>query len=373
MEEKKNAFFTVAVIAAIILIFTVADFFRGDRLYSETENRMLATKPAATRESILSGTYAKDYEDYVTDQFVSRDKWIAVKTQMDLLLQKKEINGVYLGDDGYFIEQHLPEDYSELVVDERLALLLNLVEKWDATVMLVPTADNILTGKMPANAPYYDQAKLLEQVEAQVGEEHYVDVFGSLAAHAEEEIYYRTDHHWTSLGAYYGYLAWTENRGEKPFAYRLNAMAVATEDFLGTLHSKTNLERQGDTIRYFSSTEKRPVTVTYDFDRVTDTFYEESYLDTKNKYGFFLDENHAFIQIDTSYRNGKTLFVIKDSYANSLIPLLTPHYERIYVVDLRYYNGRLSSLMKQMEPEEGMDVLVLYNCIHFLEEFEYLE
>ena len=82
---------------------------------------------------------------------------------------------------------------------------------------------------------------------------------------------------------------------------------------------------------------------------------------------------HAFIQIDTSYRNGKTLFVIKDSYANSMIPLLTPHYQRIYVVDLRYYNGRLSALMKQMEPEEGMDVLVLYNCIHFLEEFCYTE
>jgi len=373
MGEKKNALFTTAVVAAIILIFTVADFFRGDRLYSETENRLLAVRPVASRESIFSGEFAKDYETYVTDQFVGRDKWIGIKTRMDILLQKKEINGVYLGSDGYLIEQHLPEDYSELLVAKRTALLQKLVEQWDATVMLVPTADNILTDKMPANAPYYDQAELLEMIAEQVGDSHYVDVYGSLRAHAEEEIYYRTDHHWTSLGAYYGYLAWAENRGEDPFAYRLNAMAVASEDFLGTLHSKTNLDRKGDTIRYFASTEKRPITVTYDFQRETDTFYEESYLETKNQYGFFLDDNHAFIQIDTSYRNGKTLFVIKDSYANSMIPLLTPHYQRIYVVDLRYYNGRLSALMKQMEPEEGMDVLVLYNCIHFLEEFSYTE
>ena len=372
MGEKKNALFTTAVIAAIILIFTIADLCRGDRLYSETENRLLAARPEASGETIFSGKFAEDYEAYVTDQFVSRDKWIGIKTRMDILLQKKEINGVYLGKDGYLIEKHLPEDYSEILAAKKTALLQELVGEWDAAVMLVPTADNILTDKMPANAPCYDQAAFLERIAAQVGDENYVDVYGSLRAHAEEDIYYRSDHHWTSLGAYYGYLAWAENRGETPYAYRTNAMTVVSEDFLGTLHSKTNLDRGGDTILYFEGTEKRPVTVTYDFNRVTDTFYERSYLDTKNQYGFFLDDNHAFIQIDTSYRNGKTLFVIKDSYANSMIPLLAPHYERIYVVDLRYYNGRLSVLMKQMEPEGGMDVLVLYNCIHFLEEFEYM-
>lgn len=373
MEEKKNAFFTTAVIAAIILIFTAADFFHGDRLYSETENRLLAVKPAASGETILSGEFAEKYETYVTDQFVGRDKWISIKTQMDILLQKKEINGVYLGADGYLIEQHLPEDYSELLAAKRTALLQKLVEQWDAAVMLVPTADNILTEKLPANAPYFDQAVFLERIAALVGDEHYVDVYGSLKAHADEEIYYRNDHHWTSLGAYYGYLAWTESMGVTPFAYRTNAMATVSEDFLGTLHSKTNLDRKGDTIQYFRETEKRPITVTYDFDKVTDTFYEEAYLETKNQYGFFMDDNHAFVQIDTSYRNGKTLFVIKDSYANSMIPLLTPHYETIYVVDLRYYNGRLSALMEELEPEEGMDVLILYNCIHFLEDFSYTE
>lgn len=372
MGEKKNALFTTAVIAAIILIFTIADLCRDDRIYSETENRLLAARPTVSRENIFSGKYAENYEAYVTDQFVSRDKWIGIKTRMDILLQKKEINGVYLGADDYLIEQHLPEDYSEILAVKKAALLQELVKEWNATVMLVPTADNILTDKMPLNAPYYDQAAFLESIAAQVGDAHYVDVYGSLKAHMEEDIYYRNDHHWTSLGAYYGYLAWAENRGETPYAYRINAMTVVSEDFLGTLHSKTNLDRKGDVIRYFEGTEKRPVTVTYDFNRVTDTFYERSYLETKNQYGFFLDDNHAFIQIDTSYRNGKTLFVIKDSYANSMIPLLAPHYERIYVVDLRYYNGRLSTLMKQMEPEEGMDVLVLYNCIHFLEEFSYM-
>lgn len=372
MEEKKNAIFTITIIVAIILIFAAADILHGDRVYSETENRLLAARPEVSRENILSGKFASEYETYVTDQFVSRDKWIGIKTQLDILLQKKEINGVYLGDDGYLIEQHLPEDYPEVLVAGKTALLQSLTNDWNAKVMLVPTADNILTDKMPANAPYFDEAAFLEQIAALLGDNDYIDVYSSLKAHADEDIYYRNDHHWTSLGAYYGYLAWAETMGERPFAYRTNAMTTVSENFLGTLHSKTNLNRKGDAIRYFRETEKRPVTITYDFETVKDTFYEESYLDTKNQYGFFLDDNHAFIQIDTGYRNGKTLFVIKDSYANCMIPLLTPHYETIYVVDLRYYNGRLFSLMTQLEPEDGMDVLVLYNCIHFLEEFSYM-
>ena len=118
--------------------------------------------------------------------------------------------------------------------------------------------------------------------------------------------------------------------------------------------------------------------MTYDFADTADSLYAPDYLDTKNQYGFFLNDNHAFIEIHTGYNPGKTLadstdklLIIKDSYANSLIPLLTAHYENIYVVDLRYFNGKLFQLMEQYEPEQGMDVLVLYDCIHFLEDFKY--
>ncbi len=139
------------------------------------------------------------------------------------------------------------------------------------------------------------------------------------------------------------------------------------------MHSKVNVDVKADVLQYFPETLDRPLKVTYDMRKSADSCYEESYLDTKNKYGFFLDDNHALVEIETDYHNGKTLFVIKDSYANCFVPLLIPHYERIYVMDLRYFNGRLFSFMEERETEAGMDVLVLYNCIHFLEEFKYLE
>lgn len=392
MGEKVNAVFTICIICGIIMIFTVADLIEGDRIYSEAENRVLASKPELSMERVLSGKYSEEYEEYVTDQFVGRDKWVGIKTGLDVLLQKKDINGVYLGKDGYLIEQHRPEDFPIEQTDKKISLLKALVEEWDAKVMLVPTADNILTDKLPDNAAYFDEEAFLERVKKEIGEDNYIDVYSVLQEHALEYIYYRTDHHWTSLGAYYGYQAWAEKSGRSSFNYDINTMQTVTEEFLGTLYSKVKLLRQADAIKIFPETNNREVSVTYDFQKVTQSYYETSYLDTKNKYGYFLDDNHGFVELLTGYDENDTLFVIKDSYANSLIPLLAPHYKTIYVVDLRYFNGTLFSFMEGYLPKESvtaqeagaseteadsvaaagkMDVLVLYNCVHFLEDFQY--
>lgn len=373
MNEKRSALFTIIVIASVIVVFTAADLIQKDRLFSETENRVLAARPEFSLEALLWEDYTEKYEAYLTDQFVSRDKWVAIKTYMDLALQEKEIGGVYLGSDGYLIERHLPGDYSAVQESKKIALLDKLVWEWDAGVMLVPTADNILTDKLPRYAPYYDEKQLLDQVESHVGEEHFIDVYTVLQEHAQEEIYYRTDHHWTSLGAAYGYDAWAAYTGRRGGRYGAEDMELVAEGFLGTLQAKVNLDMAGDSIYYFPETLKRPLKVTYDLKVETDTCYEASHLDTKNKYGFFLDDNHAFVEIETGYPNHHTLFVIKDSYANCFIPLLIPHYERIYVLDPRHFRGRLFEFMEKYEPEGGMDVLVLYNCIHFLEDFAYIE
>lgn len=373
MDEKRNAILTIGIICGIILAFTAADYVSGDRLYSETENRMLAMKPTFTKEALFSGEYTSDYEEYVTDQFISRDKWTGIKNRADILMQKKSINGVYLGRDGYLLERHNPDDYSTQLEGSKIALLKKLVDRWNAKVMLVPTADNILTDKLPANAAYHDQRSFLQWVKRQIGQRNYVDVYAALMEHREEEIYYRTDHHWTSLGAYYGYLAWVEKAVRLPNSYDTESLVTVSENFQGTLQSRINLPAGTDRIQYFLATASRPVEVTYDYGRTTNSLYEEKYLETKNQYGFFLDDNHAFVEIQTDYQNGKTLFLIKDSYANSLIPLLTQNFETIYVVDLRYFNGKLFDFMEDYEPDNGMDVLVLYNCIHFLEDFQYYE
>lgn len=372
MDKKQNAIVTIAVLSFIILFLSFADVVTADRTFSETENRVLTEKPEFSKEALLEGEYTTEYENYVTDQFIGRDKWIGVKTMWDILLQKQTINGVYLGEDGYLIEQHKPEDYPSELVEKKLALLEKLVECWNAKVMLVPTADNILKDKLPDNAPYFNQAEFLTKVKERVGTEHYIDVYTALERHADKEIYYKTDHHWTSQGAYYGYAEWLKFTNQAPLIQNIDRREAVTEDFLGTLHSRINLPMKGEPIEYFYDTLEWPVTVKYDTGRVSDTFYEEKYLDTKNQYGYFLDDNHGFIEINTSNQNGKSLFVIKDSYANCTIPLLAQHYERVYILDLRYFNGKLFPFMEKYGTESEMDVLLLYNCIHFLDDFNYV-
>ena len=371
MDDKRNSLLTIGLVCAVLLVLGVADLWNSDRVYSEAENRVLASRPAFSWESLFTGEYGDAYEEYMSDQFVGRDKWVGLKTGADIRFRKKEINGVYLGADHYLIGVNDPGQYTEQMENSRVASLTKLVNHWDAKVMLVPTADNILTDKLPAFAPYYDEERLLTKVRNSIGEEHYIDVYHALQEHAQEPIYYRTDHHWTSLGAYYGFLAWADSVGRFPYPYDVNGMKTVSENFQGTLQSRINVDWTKDSIQYFPETEKKAVSVTYDFADTADSLYAPDYLDTKNQYGFFLNDNHAFIEIHTGYNPGKTLFVIKDSYANSLIPLLTAHYENIYVVDLRYFNGKQFQLMEQYEPEQGMDVLVLYDCIHFLEDFKY--
>lgn len=372
-NDKLHAGMTVALFALVLLVFAVVDMAESDRLFSQTENRILAQRPKWSLESVLDGSYEREYENYATDQFVSRDTWVMLKTRMDILLQKKVIKGVYLAADGYLIEQHLPQEYDGELTDKRLDQLRQLTERYpQSLVMLAPTADNILTEKLPSHAVSYDQSRLMERVEGQIGEEHVIDLFPTLLEHREEYIYYRTDHHWTTLGAYYAYLEWARKVGYPPRDYDPQDLETVSDSFLGTLHSRINLPMEPDDIQIFPRTNRRSVKITYDFDRETSSYYEPSYLEDKNQYGYFLDDNHAFVEIETAYyADGKELFIIKDSYANSLIPILAPHYEKIYVLDLRYYNGSLFSLMDQYVTDDRVSVLVMYNCIHFLEDFSY--
>ena len=320
MDDKRNSLLTIGLVCAVLLVLGVADLWNSDRVYSEAENRVLASRPAFSWESLFTGEYGDAYEKYMSDQFVGRDKWVGLKTRADICFRKKEINGVYLGADRYLIGVNDPDEYTEQMENSRVASLTKLVNHWDAKVMLVPTADNILTDMLPAFAPYYDEERLLTKVRNSIGEEHYIDVYHALQEHAQEPIYYRTDHHWTSLGAYYGFLAWADSVGRFPYPYDVNGMKTVSENFQGTLQSRINVDWTKDSIQYFPETEKKAVSVTYDFADTADSLYAPDYLDTKNQYGFFLNDNHAFIEIHTGYNPGKTLFVIKDSYANSLIP-----------------------------------------------------
>lgn len=350
----------------------VADILTKDRLFSPNENRMLVQRPKLTWEGILNKSYMNTYESYITDQFPDRDTWVTLKTQSELALQKKDINGVYIAADNYLIEKHIPKDiltYQPEAKAEKLTAMLvqygNLLGRDKVKAMLIPTADNVLSDKLPAFAEYFDQKSYIDTMTADTSQ--LIDVTDALREHREEYIYYKTDHHWTTLGAYYAYAAWAKEMGFTPQDQEDFTIEAASESFYGTLYSKLGIAKEADTIELYIPKEQTPYEVYYDLSgEASDSLYERKHLATKNKYAVFLDDNHPFIQIHTTNKNGRNLLLIKDSYANCFVPFAADHYENVYMIDLRYYMGDIEAAVREYEIT---DMLVLYDVIHFIQNF----
>ena len=334
LDKKKNAVGTVIFLAGILLVFSVFDFVKQD---------------------------------------IGRDRLTQITVYLDFFLNVKAVNGVYLAEENYYIEQHLPQTYPESLQEEKLLMLTDLVEEYPQTqVILIPTADNILTDYLPWQAPYLPERNLVAAVEDAIGDDHVIDVFPAFVEHVDEGMYFKTDSRITSVGAYYVYREWADVCTSFPFWYQLEKLQVVTDSFVGDMVAQVGVKSEvRDTLLVFPHVLTQEVTVNYDNKTIAYSYLEESKLSTDNPYEYFLDGDHGVTIIDTEYKNGKALFLMKDSNANVVIPLLAPHYEKIFAVDLRYFTGDLKQFMKDCDIYNKMDVLLMYGCDGFLEQFAY--
>lgn len=365
---------SLSVLAVVGLGIVAADLWQPDRGFSENENRILASKPKLTMETLFDGSFMTDYETYITDQFAFRDGWITLKTHGEKWLGKKDINGVYLLDNGELIERTKATAVEEVKTERKLRALTTELPKveqmisGDTYVMLVPTAAEIYGNKLPSFAEEYSQKEFLMQAkEALPSETRWVDALGNLEVHVGEKLYYHTDHHWTTLGAFYGYESFCQASGREMPKKEEYRQEILSEEFLGTLHSKINLSVPYDTIESWIWEEEPSYKINYVYENKTsDSFYEASHLEGKDKYAVFLDSNHPLIEItseETGAADRKSILVVKNSYANCFVPFLLKDYEKIYVLDPRYYRAGTATFLEEQEIE---DVLYLYDVLGFL-------
>lgn len=356
--------------AGIFLVFLIVAFafnlFSKDKKYSESENRMLAQKPVFSMANLTSGKYMKDMEDYVTDQFFIRDKWINLKVLEDLALGKKESNGVYIGKKDYLME--IPTAPNQKALDNNLDAISNFSASHpdiNTVMTLIPNAAYIYDHLIPRNAPVRDQEKDIKYVMNAVSTSlNFVDLTKTMSSHKEEDIYYKTDHHWTTLGARYAFDALSTALGiEKPTQeYKIYPV---THSFQGTLASKSGYDKAQDTIEiYVPQGVNTDCVVNFtDEGKKTASVYESAALEKKDKYEVFFGGNHTRIDISTPMEGKKNLLLFKDSYANCFIPFLVPYYRNIIVIDPRYFYDDIESLISD---NEITDVLFLYNVNTFL-------
>lgn len=232
----------------------------------------------------------------------------------------------------------------------------------------MPVKSSVLSEKLPLFAQTEGEDRFMELAAKHIPDEQRIFMQDVLKAHQSEYIYYRTDHHWTTLGAYYAYEAWAESMGFSPVLKEEFQTAAATDDFFGTTYAKVRTGGRADTISLYERIDKTPYTIDYNMGEFqSDSFYDLSKAEGDDPYSVFFGGNQALadIQMKKNVEDGRTLLIVKDSFGNCFAPFAAQHYARTIVVDLRYVNIPVGKLLRVYPAD---DILILYNSAQFMDD-----
>lgn len=341
-----------------LLGVTVADLIKPSQGFSEFENRYLKQLPAPSIQTIFNGGFSKDYEDYLNDQFVLRNGWISLKSRTESVLLKVENNGIIYGSGGQLFEKYL--SYPAEQLEKNLGFLKQFFQaNPGATLAVVPSAYEIYPEKLPLGLNQVNQKDKIDEIYQSYSKiVETLDLYPVLTAGKEGEIYYRTDHHWTTDGAYLAYLAYCADKDLTPMeASELGAHLVP--NFYGTYFSKSkNTTIRPDTLIWYDIP---MASVTVD-GAEKELYLDKAALETRDKYAAFLWGNGGVTVLKSrEAEDPSRVLVIKDSFANCFAPFLTFHYDEVWVVDLRSLPTGLSEIVKE---NAFTDILVLYNFMN---------
>lgn len=334
----------------------------GDRAFSENENRYLAQKPKFTWKSLISGDFTAGFEAYITDQFPFRDAWLDLKSRAERFAGKTENNGVFFCSDDTLISRF--DAPPEADVSNAAEAVRSLAENTGLPVYLalVPSAAEVWAERLPKNANTADQSALISEIYERCGVST-VDLLGALNAHRDEALYYRTDHHWTTLGAYYGYAATAEALGFTPQPLEAFTPTTVSTDFCGTVYSSSGVRWvEPDVIQTFVDAPDVTL-VRYDTpDGILSPVYAEEKLRTKDQYSFFLGGNTSRLTVDTGH-DGPKLLILRDSYMDSELPFFFDHASELHVLDLRYFRQSVAEYALEHDFDA---ILVSYSLSDFV-------
>lgn len=373
MKKRLNLPNLITCIAffAILISMPIITAILPKKEFSEMENTSLKKMPKISAKTIFNRTYMNDLETYISDHFAGRVGWIKGRTILETSLGKQERNGIYI------LENRLVEKISEpdyASVDKGIEAINKFAEANDVPVfvMIVPTSADIYADELPENAPNVDQQKFISYVYENLNKPvTTIDVYQTMFSNRDDYIYYRTDHHWTTKGAYLAYAAAGKRMGYDPVPDDLYDIEHAGIDFIGTFYSKALYDGvEKDTLDFYHFVEGssvKEVEVTTNYGQEPDVYssmYFREYLGVKDKYSSFLGTNKPLITIRSENDGGK-LLVIKDSYAHCYVPFLTQHYSEITLLDMRYIN---ISYKQIVDVEDYDQVLILYNASSFMDD-----
>lgn len=357
------------MIVIIFCLYIGGMFFLGialpDREFSEMENRYLQTFPKFSAEEFESGRYMKEMENYISDHMVFRDQWVCLKASFEVLTGKKENNEIYFGEDGTLLQKVEIKEEEKLL--KKTLYINKLAENVDVPVRfgLIPTASEVWKEKLPVGARTVQQTQWIEKLYKTV-DVYTVDFSEGLEQHQEEKIFYKTDHHWTSLGAYYGANIILEHLLLEKVNLSSYESSVVSEDFYGTVYSKSGAWwSKPDEITIYVPEQGKTVLSNFNGKEKPGNLYDYAKLKGKNKYSFFLGGNQPLCIVKSEAGKEQKLLLIRDSYSDTLVPFLSERFGEIHLFDLRYNRLSIKDYVKENEIDQ---ILVLYSFDNYLED-----
>lgn len=358
---------TALWIQALVLVLFLGGFFvlhlaLPDRSFSDQENRVLQTLPGFSFSDLAQGKFTQRVEDYVTDQFPFRDDWISLKARTELTAGKDSNNDIFLCGGDTLLETYTAPADEDLAF--RMEAVNALADSAGVPVYfaLIPSASELWGDLLPAGAPNDSQKATIDAAYA-LSQARTVDVYDAMQAHRDEPLYYRTDHHWTTLGAYYGYTALAEAMGFEPVPLTDYTETLVTDAFYGSAWSAAGFSWvPPDRISRYVPQGDAVVTNYVSGQAEPGTMYDESKLEFLNKYPYFFGGNTPLLTIDTGNDQAPSLLILRDSYMDSLSPYLLAHFSQIHILDLRYYQTSLKAYLAAHPVDQ---ILVCYNVKNF--------
>lgn len=331
-----------------------------ERSFSDLENRYLSKMPSLSNTSIWDTSFQKKSEDAFNDQFLFRDSLVSLNTFQDYAMGYSSIHDVYFGKDSYLLNQQQRLDESIWKQNVKALNIFALDKDIPMYLMLVPSTRTILENKLPN--PHYDidEDVIVKDIQSSLTKQmNYVDVFQTLRNHSLEDIYYKSDHHWSALGSYYGYIAFQKERHQEPTP--LGTKELIKSNFLGSLYARSKASwYPGDTLYAY----KNLVDVQATYDGLQrDTLYIDENAKKRDAYTYFMDGNHAEVNVTTTSTKKEHILIVRDSYAQSFAPYLANDVSQITLLDLRYYKGNISEYIQEHQVDE---VLFLYSMDTFM-------
>lgn len=366
-------------IALLFAFFVIGVLMPKDEQSAVNENRTLREMPEISAKNIFSGNFEKEFEEYLSDNIGMRSKFTALSSKINELKGFKTNLGSIvsvkkdLGAGGeteetsrlLVLSDRIMEIFKDSPADglDYAAAVNEYAEAFSGKAnvysMLIPTqiefADPIYASSSDSQKEAIE--RIYNALDPGITK---IDAYTPMKENTGDYIYFRTDHHWTQRGAYLGYKAFCEAAGETPVALD-DLKANRADGFFGFLYNQANdtsLADKPDYIEWFEGDENYIVNASTVENGENVDYTSKIYVPPADapKYSVFMGGDHSLAVIDTNVKNGKTVIVIKDSYANALLPLLTNNYQTVIAVDPRSYTGTVTSLAEEYEAD---DILIM--------------